>query len=242
MSEMVGRYVYLSQLSAYADWPDQPVTEDSPLREATTKAEGDVRAVARGRWAILRLGQVLDPFDVDGDLGWWLVRIAGGGQVLAPGAPDRPLCPVDVRDVAAFVCDQALVGHRRSVFNVVAPARHTTTGALLDACRTVTGSDATWRWVPDEALREAGVVPSSGLPLWHPSAAAWQVDSHRAEQAGLTCRPTVHSVTDAWRQLTDGRAAVPAHFREAMARSRISTGRAAELIQAHAAGGPVLRP
>src|SRR5438270_522367 len=54
------------------------------------------------RATILRPGVILGPHEYVGRLPWWLRRMERGGQVLAPGSPDRKIQPVDVRDVAEF--------------------------------------------------------------------------------------------------------------------------------------------
>jgi nucleoside-diphosphate-sugar epimerase len=232
----VGRYVYLSAVSDYASRPGESVTEESPLRQPAAEREAAVRA-REGRWTVLHVGEVLDPFDPAGSLAWWLARVERGGRVLAPGDPGRLIQPVDVRDVAAFVCGQALAG-RREVMTVAAPPGHTTVGALLQACVAASGAGAELCWVDDEALVQAGVGPA-GVPWWSPAPTA-RIGARRAERAGLVCRPVEESVADAWWNLAAGRR-LPVALVEAAMRGGLTT-QAAEAILAErgpaVGGGP----
>jgi 2'-hydroxyisoflavone reductase len=70
---------------------------------------------------------------------------------------------------------------------------------VLEACREVSGSDASFEWVPAELLKEHEVGEWMELPLWiaDPDAAAMHdVDVSRAVAAGLTFRPLEETVRD----------------------------------------------
>lgn len=166
------RYVLVSTVAVYRDWPVRPTTEASPVfayppRDRTEDpAYGALKAGCEkvvqevfgpDRSVVLRPGAILGPHDYLGRLPWWLQRIAKGGRVLAPGNPDRVITPVDVRDVADFALGAA--GEISGVYNVAGPER--TMGELLDACRTVTESDAELEWVADEEWLAPN--PRSGL-------------------------------------------------------------------------------
>ncbi len=225
LEPITGRYVMISSVSAYQGWPTAPLTEDSPVLDCPADAGPDFgfddepgptvygftkagceRAITAtfgsDRAAILRPGVILGPHEYVGRLPWWLRRMERGGQVLAPGSPDRHIQPVDVRDVAAFAvhCASGVAG----VFNVTAPRRETM-GDLLAACRAVTGSDAELEWVTDEPwLAAQGVKQWTELPLWRTYTGTWAVDAARARSAGLTTRSLSHTVADTWAWLTSG--------------------------------------
>ena len=221
----VGRYVFLSTVSVYRGWPAEPLSEESevlycppdagpgygedaedgPTRYGYQKS-GSELAVAQtfgaARSTSLRPGVALGPREYVGRLPWWLKRVAAGGQVLAPGLPERSIQPVDVRDLAAF----ALAAAERNIpgaYNVTAPIGRETFGDMLDACAEVTGSDAEFVWVPDERLLAEGVRQWSEMPLWRTFPGVWQVDPAAALAAGLTCRQLADTVADTWAWLRD---------------------------------------
>ena len=118
------------------------------------------------------------------------MRIAAGGDVMAPGRPERPIQLVDVRDLAEFVV-RLMEDRVHGVFNGTGPAATLTMGGYLDACRRVAGSDARLLWMDVGFLLERNVGPFSEVPLWVPEQfhAFETVDCSRAQAAGLTYRP-----------------------------------------------------
>jgi nucleoside-diphosphate-sugar epimerase len=226
LEPVAGRYVMVSTVSAYQGWPTEPLTEDSPVLDCPPDAGPDFgydgnpgpsvygftkagceRAVVEtfgpNRATILRPGVILGPHEYVGRLPWWLRRMERGGQVLAPGSPDRHIQPVDVRDVAAFAvhCAAGTAG----VFNVATPPR-ATMGDFLAACAAVTGSDAELTWITDEQwLTAQGVRQWTELPLWRTYAGTWAVDASRARAAGLVTRSLTSTVVDTWAWLNSGR-------------------------------------
>jgi nucleoside-diphosphate-sugar epimerase len=214
-------YVYLSTVNAYKGWPDEPLTDDSPVYDPAPDelaarpgaAEGMAPAVEYGALKatcelaarqsfgddclVLRPGVVLGPYEYVGRLPWWLRRMCLGGPVLAAGDPRRPIQPVDVRDLATFVLRAAERG-LNGAMNVTAPVGHSTYGEMLTACRDVTGGAAELVWVDDEWLSGQDVTPWTEIPLWRTAAGAWNVSSARAEAAGLSCRPFRDTVADTW--------------------------------------------
>ncbi|MGK4581523.1 NAD-dependent epimerase/dehydratase family protein [Kitasatospora sp. HPMI-4] len=211
-----GHYGFVSSVHAFADWPALPVGEDSPTNPcpadtppgqpmSTALKAGCERALLEQfgaeRSVVLNCGLLIGPHENVGRLPWWLERIARGGQVVAPGNPDRTMQLIDARDFAAFGLDLA----ERGAFGryvTTAPPGSTTMGEWLGACVAATGSDAELVWIDDEALLAAEVAPWVGLPLWAPEQpdwqGIWQADTTRAQAAGLVCRPITESVRDTW--------------------------------------------
>jgi 2'-hydroxyisoflavone reductase len=204
---------FVSTCNVYPGWPAEPVSEDSPVWEegddyGPQKAAGERAAEAAlpGRVAHLRAGLLCGPHDNVFRLPWWVDRIARGGEVLAPGDPDRTVQLIDARDLAAWFVDLA-EGRRAGVFNATSPPGRTTMREVLEAAVAATGSDARLNWLPDDVLAEAGVEPWNELPLWLPErdgAGTWQVDAARAEATGLRSRPVAETVADVWGWLRDG--------------------------------------
>jgi 2'-hydroxyisoflavone reductase len=211
----VQRYVYISSCSVYAPPPPIGATEDAPTVEASPDAvAGDYAACKRGaelaavsefgadRTLLARPGLILGPHENVGRLPWWLSRMARGGDVLAPGPPDRPLQLIDARDLARFVLDAALAGHS-GPFNTVSRPGHATTATLLESCRRAAAAPGTrLRWVEPDVIERAGIEPWTELPIWlppdHEYAGMHAANVERAHAAGLRCRPVRETVADTW--------------------------------------------
>jgi 2'-hydroxyisoflavone reductase len=212
-----GRYIYISSCSVYAPPPPIGATEDAPTVEASPDAvdgAGDYAACKRGaelavvsefgasRTLLARPGLILGPREDVGRLPWWLSRMARGGDVLAPGPPDRPLQLIDARDLARFVLDAALTGHS-GPFNTVSRSGHATTATLLESCLSSAGAPGTrLRWVQPDVIERAGIEPWTELPIWlppdHEYAGMHAANVERAHAAGLRCRPVRETVADTW--------------------------------------------
>lgn len=225
----VGHYTYVSTLSVYSGRPREPVTEDSAIHDCAPDARGDADSLGYGplksgseraviaafpdRHLIVRPGLIAGPHDDVGRLPWWLVRLARGGRVLAPGDPGRPIRLTDARDLAAWVLDSGRRGITGSV-NVPGP-RGCTFGQLIEACLTVTravaASPTELIWTPDDVLLSAGVRPYTELPMWIPDipelAGTWEASGERARLAGMRYRPLPDTVSDTWGWLSGNAAA-----------------------------------
>ncbi|MFE2559746.1 NAD-dependent epimerase/dehydratase family protein [Streptomyces sp. NPDC059352] len=223
LESVVDQYVYVSTVNAYTGWPHEPLTEQSPtypappdadreygIAEGVTVhygkqkagAEAAVRNVFGDRATVLRPGVILGPGEYVGRLPWWLRRTERGGRILAPGRPEQPIQPVDVRDVAAFALDTAEKGG--GPFNLAAPQGRDTMAAFLTTCLEVTGGQGELVWADDHFLAGHGVREWTELPLWRTSAGAWAVDASLALDAGFVCRPLRETVRDTWEWLHGG--------------------------------------
>ncbi|PFG18274.1 nucleoside-diphosphate-sugar epimerase [Propionicimonas paludicola] len=212
-----GHYGYISSASVYQ--PGQREAEASPVVAGDPEADGgDYAAIKRGAELgilesfpdalLARPGLILGPGEDIGRLPWWLARAAAGGPMVAPGAPDRPLQYVDVRDLASWLLN-ALVNGRRGPVDVISRSGHATTATLLEACLAATGSTAELVWIDEERLAAAGVEPWTQLPCWVPTTGEYagflEADTTLAARTGLSCRPVAQTVTDTWAWLqTEG--------------------------------------
>lgn len=229
LQPVADRYVLVSTVSAYRDWPQKAVDESSalwPSRMDACETDPDIRSmpvpVAYGTLKagcelaldsvfgssalILRPGVVLGPHEYVGRLPVLLGRARRGGAILAADDRDRPIQPVDVRDLSSFIM-QRLVGGMSSdfrrdgnarVFNVTAPRGHATYEGLLNACVDVTGADVEFVWADPEWLELQGVKQWTQLPLWRRAPGTWNVDSTSALASGLTARPLRETISDTW--------------------------------------------
>jgi 2'-hydroxyisoflavone reductase len=217
LRDAIGHYTFISSISAYADSTKSGITEDDALaplpdgspEEVTGETYGPYKALCERevaaafleRCAIVRAGLIFGPHDKTERSGYWPMRVAEGGEVLAPGRPERPIQLVDVRDLAAWLVRvaEARIG---GVFNATGPIQPLTMGRFLENCREVTGSSAEFTWVDEAFLLDKKVGPYSELPLWVPERynAFENVDCSRAFAAGLACRPLTETLgnTYAW--------------------------------------------
>jgi 2'-hydroxyisoflavone reductase len=213
LADHAERYAYISSCSVYP-WP-LPLGVDET--EATVAAdpdatEGDYPCCKRGgelaavaafgdRALLARCGLILGPHEDVGRLPWWLMRLARGGDVLAPGLPNTPLQLIDARDLARFVLSVGLDGEG-GPYNVASRRGHATMEALLTAAVHVAGPAARLVWVTPELVEEAGIEPWTELPIWIPPGHEYEGmhgwDVERAHDAGLRCRPVAETVADTW--------------------------------------------
>ncbi len=217
LGERVGHYTFVSSVSVYRDWPAQPASDtaavyadDAPAGygEDKARAERVVLSAYGDNALVARPGLIVGPHENIGRLPFWLRRIAQGGEVLAPGRPDEPRQWVDARDLAEWTVSMAERG-RGGTHAVVSPPGGFTMGELLDACRDVTGSVATFRWVPGDRVAAAGITPWAELPIWNwdangSDAHTWDVDVSGALAAGFIARPVRETVADTWAWVADG--------------------------------------
>jgi 2'-hydroxyisoflavone reductase len=208
----IGRYVYVSSISAYADQSVPPV-EGAPVAELedpdseSIEDYGALKATCERivedaygeRALIIRPGLIVGPHDPTDRFTYWPRRVAEGGRVLAPAPPDAPVQFVDVRDLGQWivhVTERAASG----VFN--ATGETITFEQVLAECQAVSGP-AEIVWVPSERLVQAGVGEWMELPLWIVSpeySATHLADVSKAVEAGLRFRPLAETIADtlAW--------------------------------------------
>lgn len=210
----VGHYTMVSTMSVYSEFatPDSDETlatypADYESTEVTGPNYGPLKVACEeeaerampGRVLVPRPGFIVGPFDDVPRLPYWMRRVARGGEVLAPGGPDRLVQIIDVRDIVGWILDMAARGGT-GIFNVTGPVGALTMGDMLETIRRVTGSDARFVWADDALLQEHGVAGVDGLPYWLPKEAegAMRTSIAKAQAAGFTCRPFDDTARDTW--------------------------------------------
>jgi 2'-hydroxyisoflavone reductase len=213
----VKHYTFISTISVYAEpfFPgmDENASlgklEDESVEQITGETYGPLKALCEqaaedampGRALIVRPGLIVGPHDPSDRFTYWPARLARGGEVLAPGGPQRPVQIIDARDLAEWVL-KMVERQVTGVFNATGPDYPLTLGKLFETCQSVAGSQATLTWASDEFLLAQGVAPYTDLPLWLPEEYAAQdmVSIAKTLSAGLKFRPLEQTVRDtlAW--------------------------------------------
>jgi 2'-hydroxyisoflavone reductase len=210
-----GRYLFTSSTGVYYPYLQHGFTESDPVhthptdpkdlseRYGTNKAmcEAIVRQVFGERGVVVRPTYIVGPGDPTDRFTYWPVRLAAGGDVLAPGKKSDPVQFVDVRDLAAFML--TLVEDDASgIFNAIGPAAPMTIDAFLRESSAALNVSPRLVWVDDDATWKAreidGMVPwilTRGNDLGHTT-----IRTTRSVAAGLTHRPLGDTVRDtlAW--------------------------------------------
>jgi 2'-hydroxyisoflavone reductase len=220
LRERADIYLFVSSISAYAEMNAPNMTEDAPLAVLDDPASEDVakhygalkaaceREVRRefgdARALVVRPGLIVGPHDPSGRFTYWPLRLAAGGDVLAPEPRDAPVQLIDVRDLAAWLV--SLLERRiAGVFNATGPQLPLRFDEMLNACAAAVGSAARLVWMPAAFLLEHKVAPWTELPLWlageEPGLS--QIDVGRALAQGLHLRELRETAADTLRWARD---------------------------------------
>lgn len=195
-------YIFISTVSVYRDSRVPGMDETYPVRTDDSYggrkalAEGEVLEAFGDHATIVRPGLIAGPGDDTDRFTYWPVRIARGGEVLAPGHPTDRVQIIDVRDVMEWTIRLAET-KTLGTFNAVGPSM--AMGDMLETIRETLGSDARFTWVPASFLAKHHVMPWSDMPAWIPPddgerAGVGQRSNARAVAAGLTFRPLADTV------------------------------------------------
>jgi 2'-hydroxyisoflavone reductase len=226
LKDAAGQYVYVSSTGVYYPYRTTDIDEtvqprlvadppdDGSAKYGVAKAlsEREAQSAFGDRATVVRPQFIVGPGDTTDRFPYWPVRVARGGEVLAPGRRTDPVQLIDARDLAEWMV--RLVEQRRTgVFNAAGPRTTLTMERFLEGVLAGTGADARYVWVEDYdflAQHEVeGIVPWIMLRGDHLGMTS--IDSGRAIAAGLTFRPLETTVRDtlAWWPT------VPAERREA---------------------------
>jgi len=164
------------------------------------------------RVLLIRPGLIVGPDDYTDRFTYWVMRVARGnkiGEVLAPGRPERAVQFIDVRDLAEWIV-RMIERKGTGVYNANGLPQSLTMERMLEECKTVSDSDASFTWVGDDFLMQEKVAPWSEMPLWIPEEDAAHlpalmfINCDKAVESGLTFRPLNETIKDilTWRATT----------------------------------------
>ncbi len=217
LSSRADHYTFISTISVYREPLVRGQDESAPLHEPPKDDTADVgpdtygplkagaeAALAHafeGTTLIIRPGLIVGPHDPTDRFTYWPSRLARGGEVLAPGKPERQVQFIDVRDLADWCLELAEAGIG-GVFNASGPKLRMSMAQMLQTIMKGVQGAAQLTWIPEDYLLDAGVQPWTGIPLWLPESlnALLEVSIQAALDHGLNFRPLADTAADtlAW--------------------------------------------
>jgi 2'-hydroxyisoflavone reductase len=232
----VGRYLFVSTISAYELEEGGTFNEDSPLWRpddpdneqggyGPMKAVCDriVREVMGEDAIIVRPTYIVGPGDDTDRFTYWIDRLSRGGDVLGPPDPGTPFQWIDARDLGAWILQLAEQG-TTGIFNAASEPR--AWGQVLAELAAASGKAARIRPATEALLDELAI----SLPLVFPDLPAWVIGSSAARTAGLRLRPLADTARDTlawWRSQSPQRRAASGWLtpeRERQALRRLPAG------------------
>ena len=217
----VGRYVFISSISVYADFAqannegsrlgriddvDTEVVDGRTYGPLKALCEDAVTARFGENALLIRPGLIVGPHDPTQRFTYWPARVAratADEAVLVPGTAETLVQFIDARDLVGFVL-QGIERGCSGAMNLTSAPRALTMGALLAACADAAGRRPRWRWASAEDVEACELQPWTDLPLWVPPvgehAAFALAETRLAQATGLRLRPLANTVADtlAW--------------------------------------------
>lgn len=235
LKNSVGQYVFISSISAYADFSQPNFDETTPTAKLTPQqqvklseidmkdeingivlgemygalkvlCEEEAEKVFAKNTLIIRSGLIVGEFDWTDRFSYWVMRVANGGEVLAPGNPKRFIQFIDARDLADWLI-KSIENKINGIFNVTGNPNELTMGKFLDEIKSAGKSNAEFTWVSEEFLNRENVAAWNEMPLYLPesdeeSKGFLSANTDKALVKGLTFRPlhqTINGVLK-WRK------------------------------------------
>jgi 2'-hydroxyisoflavone reductase len=237
LANRVELYTFISTLSVYDDVSQEGIDEngrlgklpDESIETITGETYGPLKALCEravekamdGRALIIRPGLIVGPYDPTDRFTYWVHRISKGGEVLAPGHPERKIQFIDVRDLAEWTI--RMVEERRTgIYNATGLEKPLSMGEFLENCKWTNRSDAELTWVTEEFLEEQKVRAWQEMPLWVPESdpantGFFSFSNSKAIEAGLSFRPVSETISAvlSWDQSRSSKSTLKAGMSEA---------------------------
>jgi 2'-hydroxyisoflavone reductase len=223
MKGNTGHYIFISTISVYPDNATPNADETAPTTPMPdgldpytlerqnwgryygalkSRSEQEVQNDYPGIFTIIRPGLIVGPLDPSDRFTYWPVRVARGGEVLAPGQPNDVTQFIDARDLAEWTVRMAEKGTKDGggIYNATGPRTPLPMEQFLTACKAVAQSDARFTWVPWSFLQEQKIRAWRDMPIVVPpdgqTAGFSRRNIDRALAKGLTFRPLDVTIRD----------------------------------------------
>ncbi|MCP4898146.1 MAG: NAD-dependent epimerase/dehydratase family protein [bacterium] len=220
-AEAAELYLYTSSISAYADSATPGADETVALGQISTEDEAKVmttkditgenygplkarceeeaRKAFPDRCIVVRPGLIVGPGDYSDRFTYWPVRVAKGGEVMAPGTPADPVQFIDCRDLGEWYVRLA-EDKNFNTYNGVGPRSAMGMAEMLYGMRATVDNEISFTWVDADFLEQHEVAPWAEMTVWVPPKGEYAGFSSssiaRALEAGLTFRPLADTTRD----------------------------------------------
>ena len=235
LANQVNQYVFISSASVYPETREpnfDETTRTATLNEEQQKQvekidpHGELTGATLGenygalkflcekaaetampnRVLIVRAGMIVGAFDPTDRFTYWVMRVARGGEILAPGMPENFVQLIDARDLSAWII-KMVEENVTGIFNLTGKPFELNFAKMLAAIKSATGSDAEFVWADEKFLTENNVAPWTQMPFYLPESfeeargfLAMNVD--KALSKNLRFRPLRDTISDVlnWRR------------------------------------------
>lgn len=234
LKNSTGLYVYISSISAYAGFSEPDFDETAPLASLSPKQEAalrkfdltaDINAYGLGEMygglkalceeavtrvfpqnsLIIRPGLIVGEYDWTDRFTYWVMRVAEGGDIFAPGSADSHAQFIDAVDIAEWMI-RLVENSETGTFNAAGKPYSVKFGAMLSEMKSALGSDARFVWGDDDFMSRHDVAPWTDMPVYLPDTDETKgfstANVDRAIEKGLTftdLKDTVLTVHE-WRR------------------------------------------
>ncbi len=238
LKDKVNQYVFISSASVYPETPEPDYDEttataklsDEQLEQVTAidpkgelngltlgehygalkkLCEETIERVMPNRVLVVRAGMIVGAFDWTDRFTYWVMRVAKGGEILAPGKPENFVQLIDARDLSEWIVEM-VEKNENGIFNVTGKPFEMDFGKMFDAIKTASGSDAEFVWADEKFLEENNVQPWNEMPFYLPESFAeangfLAMNVNRALEKGLKFRPLEQTILTVknWREKQD---------------------------------------
>ena len=239
LKEKSGQYVLISSISSYSDFSQPNFDENAPLAKLNDEqlkradeidvmgeisgftlgdlygglkvlCESAVATAMPNRHLIIRAGLIVGAYDTTDRFTYWVDRVARGGEILAPGNPNRFIQFIDAFDLARWIV-KMIERQTSGIFNATGKPYELTMEKLLSEIKIISQSDAKFTWVSEKFLNENNIWAWSEMPLYLPesdeeSKGFLLANIDKALESGLELRPINETIKDvlAWSKSKTG--------------------------------------
>ncbi|MDQ3179446.1 MAG: NAD-dependent epimerase/dehydratase family protein [Acidobacteriota bacterium] len=194
LKDAVNQYVFVSSISVYPNYYRMDFDETAKVSEMSDEqkikadkidSKGDITAIVLedmygalkilcerevekvfpDKNLIVRSGLIVGAFDPTDRFTYWAMRVARGGEVLAPGTPNRFVQMIDGRDLAEWII-KMVEENATGIYHATSKPFELTFAKMLEEIKAVSKSDAEFVWVSEEFLNRESVEEWSEMPLY----------------------------------------------------------------------------